>query len=276
MFDELARVFSYDFMLRALIVGVLVSVSSSLIGTSLVLKRYSMIGDGLSHVAYGALAVAVAFNAAPMYVAIPVVIAAAFILLRLSSSSKIKGDAAIGLLSSSSLAIGMVVLASNKVNIDVNSYMFGSILSLTGEDVVLTAICTAVVLVLFFVFYHRIFAVTFDESFSKATGIRVGFYNTLIAVLTSVIIVVGMRLMGALLISSLMIFPSLTSMRVFGSFRAVTISSVIVSVVCFVTGLILTYYVSLPTGATIVVINLIVFLLFTCAGIIRNGIKREE
>ena len=119
-------------------------------------------------------------------------------------------------------------------------------------------------------FYHRIFAVTFDESFSKATGIRVGFYNTLIAVLTSVIIVVGMRLMGALLISSLMIFPSLTSMRVFGSFRAVTISSVIVSVVCFVTGLILTYYVSLPTGATIVVINLIVFLLFTCAGIIRK------
>lgn len=276
MLDEIVKMFSYDFMLRALIVGVLVSVSSALIGTSLVLKRYSMIGDGLSHVAYGALAIAVACNAAPMYVAIPVVIVAAFILLRLSSNSKIKGDAAIGLLSSSALAIGMVVLAVNKVNIDVNSYMFGSILSLTGDDVVLTAICTALVLVLFLVFYHRIFAVTFDESFSKATGIKVGFYNTLIAVLTSVIIVVGMRLMGALLISSLMIFPSLTSMRVFGSFRAVTISSVIISVVCFVTGLILTYCVSLPTGATIVVINLFVFAVFAAIGAVRAGIGKKE
>lgn len=276
MLDEIIRMFSYDFMLRAFVVGVLVSISSSLIGTSLVLKRYSMIGDGLSHVAYGALAIAVACNAAPMYFAIPVVIISAFILLRLSSNSKIKGDAAIGLLSSSALAVGMVVLAVNKVNIDVNSYMFGSILSLTGDDVVLTAICTALVLILFLVFYHRIFAVTFDETFSKATGIRVGFYNTLIAVLTSVIIVVGMRLMGALLISSLMIFPSLTSMRVFGSFRAVTISSVIISVVCFVTGLVLTYCVSLPTGATIVVINLFVFAVFAAIGAIRACVGRKE
>lgn len=276
MLDELLKMFSYDFILRALIVGVLVSVSSSLIGTSLVLKRYSMIGDGLSHVAYGALAIGLACNATPMYVAIPVVIAAAFILLRLSSNSKIKGDAAIGLLSSSALAIGMVVLAANNVNIDVDSYMFGSILSLTNDDVILTAICTALVLVLFLVFYHRIFAVTFDESFSKATGIKVGFYNTLIAVLTSVIIVVGMRLMGALLISSLMIFPSLTSMRVFGSYRAVTISSVIISVVCFVAGLVITFCFPLPTGATIVVINLFVFTVFSAIGAIRSGTGKKE
>ncbi len=273
MINELIHIFSYSFMSRALIVGVLVALCAALLGTSLVLKRYSMIGDGLSHVGYGAFAIAAAANLTPLYVAIPTVIIAAFLLLRLSKSSKINGDSAIAILSSSALAIGMIVLSVTKVSIDVNSYMFGSILALTDNDVILSVICTAIVCVMYLVFYHRIFAVTFDESFSSATGIRTGVYNTLIAVLTAIIIVVGMRLMGALLISSLMIFPSLTSMRFCRSFRGVTICSVIVSVLCFTAGLIASYYIDIPTGAGIVVLNLICFLIAAAFGRIT---KRNE
>lgn len=271
--SELIHIFSYSFMLRALIVGVLVALCAALLGTSLVLKRYSMIGDGLSHVGYGAFAIAAAANLTPLYVAIPTVIIAAFFLLRLSRSSKINGDSAIAILSSSALAIGMIVLSVTKVSIDVNSYMFGSILALTDNDVIISAICSVIVCVMYLVFYHRIFAVTFDENFSSATGIRSGIYNTLIAVLTAIIIVVGMRLMGALLISSLMIFPSLTSMRLCKSFRGVTICSVAVSVFCFTAGLILSYYIDIPTGAGIVVLNLICFLISAFIGKIT---KRNE
>lgn len=271
--SELINVFSYSFMLRALIVGVLVALCAALLGTSLVLKRYSMIGDGLSHVGYGAFAIAAAANLTPLYVAIPTVIVAAFFLLRLSRNSKINGDSAIAILSSSALAIGMIVLSVTKVSIDVNSYMFGSILALTDNDVIISAVCSVIVCVMYLAFYHRIFAVTFDESFSSATGIRSGVYNTLIAVLTAIIIVVGMRLMGALLISSLMIFPSLTSMRVCKSFKGVTICSVIVSVLCFTAGLMLSYYIDIPTGAGIVVLNLICFLLSVAIGKIT---KRNE
>lgn len=273
MINEIINIFSYSFMSRALIVGVLVALCAALLGTSLVLKRYSMIGDGLSHVGYGAFAIAAAANLTPLYVAIPTVIIAAFLLLRLSKSSKINGDSAIAILSSSALAIGMIVLSVTKVSIDVNSYMFGSILALTDNDVILSVICTAIVCVMYLVFYHRIFAVTFDESFSSATGIRTGVYNTLIAVLTAIIIVVGMRLMGALLISSLMIFPSLTSMRFCRSFRGVTICSVIVSVLCFTAGLIASYYIDIPTGAGIVVLNLVCFLI---AAVVGKITKRNE
>jgi len=273
MINELFHIFSYSFMLRALVVGVLVALCAALLGTSLVLKRYSMIGDGLSHVGYGAFAIAAAANLTPLYVAIPTVIIAAFFLLRLTKNSKINGDSAIAILSSSALAIGMIVLSVTNVSIDVNSYMFGSILALTDNDVILSVICSAIVCVMYLVFYHRIFAVTFDESFSSATGIRSGIYNTLIAVLTAIIIVVGMRLMGALLISSLMIFPSLTSMRFCKSFRGVTICSVIVSVLCFTAGLIASYYIDIPTGAGIVVLNLICFLIAAAVGKIT---KRNE
>lgn len=260
MINEIIHIFSYSFMLRALIVGVLVALCAALLGTSLVLKRYSMIGDGLSHVGYGAFAIAAAANITPLYVAIPTVIIAAFFLLRLTRSSKINGDSAIAILSSSALAIGMIVLSVTNVSIDVNSYMFGSILALTDNDVILSVICSVIVCIMYLFFYHRIFVVTFDESFSSATGIRSGMYNTLIAVLTAIIIVVGMRLMGALLISSLMIFPSLTSMRICKSYKGVAICSVIVSVLCFTLGLILSYYIDIPTGAGIVVLNLICFL----------------
>ncbi len=270
MADELIAVFSYPFMQRALVVGILVSLCAALLGTSLVLKRYSMIGDGLSHVGYGAFAIAAAAGIAPLGFAIPVVIASAFLLLYITRKGKMGGDSAIAILSSSALAIGMIVLALNRVSIDINSYMFGSILALSEEDVVLSVICSVIVCVTFILLYHRIFAVTFDESFASATGIRTGVYNSFISVLTAVVIVVGMRLMGALLISSLMIFPSLSSMRVCKGFKSVTICSAVISVVCFTSGLIGSYFIDVPTGAGIVVVNLAVFLIFALVGKVKE------
>ena len=200
---------SYPFLVRALVVGVLVSLCASLLGVSLVLKRYSMIGDGLSHVGFGALAIATALNLAPLAVAVPVVVVAAFLLLRLSQNGKLKGDAAIALLSSSALAIGvMTVSMTSGMNTDVNNYMFGSILSLSSADLRLSLILSAAVLALFVLCYPRIFAVTFDETFSRATGVHTQAYNMLLAVLTAVTIVLGMRMMGAMLLSSLIIFPA--------------------------------------------------------------------
>ena len=225
------EIFQYGFLLRALVVGLLVSLCAALLGVSLVLKRFSMIGDGLSHVGFGALAIASALNLAPLQVSIPVVIVAAFILLRISSDGKIKGDAAIALLSSSALAIGAIVISQTNSATDMNSYMFGSIMAISNDDLALSIICSVTVIVMFVFFYNKIFAVTFDENFSKATGVKSGVYNTIIALLTALTIVVGMRIMGALLISSLIIFPALTSMRIFRSFRSVTICSAIVSCV---------------------------------------------
>lgn len=270
MIDEIVTMFSYTFMQKAIFVGAIIALCASLLGVILVLKRYSMIGDGLSHVGFGALSVAVALNAAPLLVALPVVVAAAFFLLRLSSNGKLKGDSAVALVSSSSIAIGVIVnAASNGSNMDLNSYMFGSVLAMSGSDVYISVILAVVVLSIFVVFYHRIFAVTFDENFAKATGIKTGFYNTLLAVLTAVTIVVGMRIMGTMLISSLIIFPALTSMQVFKNFKAVILSSGIISVICFVTGVITSYMYSYPTGACIVVTNLVAFLVFMAAGKIK-------
>ena len=268
--DILAEMLSFNFIVRALIVGISVSLCASLLGASLVLKRYSMIGDGLSHVGYGALAIAAALNLAPLQIAIPVVIIAAFFLLRLNRSSKLKGDALIALISCSALSIGMIVISVFEVNVDVNSYMFGSILALQAEDVTLSLISSAAVIILYFLFYNKIFAVTFDESFSKATGIKTDLYNAVIALLTAVVIVVGMRLMGALLISGLVIFPSLSAMRICKSYRGVTVLSVVISIVCFIAGLTITFYFPVPTGACIVVTNLAAFLICTTAGKIRS------
>ena len=198
MFRLFAEMLSYPFMQRALIVGILVSLCAALLGVSLVLKRYSMIGDGLSHVGFGALAIATALGWAPLAVTIPIVILAAFLLLRMSESSKIKGDAAIALISSSALAIGVITVSwSSGMNTDVNNYMFGSILAMSREDVVLSVVLSVLVLILFLVFYTRIFAVTFDETFAKATGVKAELYNMLLAFLTAVTIVLGMRMMGA-------------------------------------------------------------------------------
>ena len=261
---------SYPFLVRALVVGVLVSLCASLLGVSLVLKRYSMIGDGLSHVGFGALAIATALNLAPLAVAVPVVVVAAFLLLRLSQNGKLKGDAAIALLSSSALAIGvMTVSMTSGMNTDVNNYMFGSILSLSSADLRLSLILSAAVLALFVLCYPRIFAVTFDETFSRATGVHTQAYNMLLAVLTAVTIVLGMRMMGAMLLSSLIIFPALSAMRVFKSFRGVVIASGILSLICFFGGMVLSYTYSTPAGASVVVVDLAAFLLFS---LIQRGI----
>lgn len=257
---------SYPFIIKALIVGVMVSLCSSLLGVSLVLKRYSMIGDGLSHVGFGALSVAAAANLSPLYVSIPIVLIAAVLLLRISENSKIKGDAAIAMISSSALAIGIIINSISRVNIDLNNYMFGSILAVRDSDVLLSVILSIIVIAMFVILYNRIFLVTFDPSFASATGINVKRYNLLIAVLTAFVVVLGMRLMGTLLISSLIIFPTLSSMRLFGVFKYVTICSAVMSVVCFLVGMIASFYLSIPTGAAIVVVNLIVFGLFSLIG----------
>lgn len=270
MIETLHIMFSYSFILRALIVGILVSLCASLLGVSLVLKRYSMIGDGLSHVGFGAIAVATAFNWAPMEFTIPVVIIAAFLLLRLSENSTIKGDSAIAIISTGALAFGILVASmTTGMNTDINSYLFGSILAMTLNDVLLSVALSAVVIVLFVLFYNKIFAVTFDETFSNATGIRANVYNMLIAILTAITIVLGMRMMGALLISSLIIFPALTSMRVCKHFKTVVIVSAVISIICFLLGLIISYFFSTPTGATVVVINIGIFILFSILGKFR-------
>lgn len=265
--SEFLNMFSYHFMQRALIVGVLVSLCAALLGVSLVLKRYSMIGDGLSHVGFGALAIASAFNLAPLAVAVPTVVVAAVLLLRLSRSSKVNGDAAIAMISSSALAIGVIsVSLTSGMNTEVSSYMFGSVLSLSRSDAVLSVILSIAVLALFVLFYPRIFAVTFDETFSRATGTKTEAYNMLLAVLTAVTVVLGMRMMGALLISSLIIFPALSAMRVCKSFRAVVITAALISVLCFVVGVTVSYFLETPTGASIVVTDLLAFGLCSLLG----------
>jgi len=261
---------AYPFFTRALAAGALISLCASLLGVSLTLKRYSMIGDGLSHVGFGALALASVMHAAPLAVCIPVVVAAAFLLLRISENGGIKGDAAIALISTGALAVGVMIISVAGVNVDVGSYMFGSILSISKDDLLLCAVVSAVVLVTYILLYSRIFAVTFDESFAKASGIRVGAYNTLLALLTAITIVLGMRLMGALLISALVIFPALTSMRLFKSFRGVVISSAIISVICFAVGMMITLFYSTPAGASVVVVNIAAFAVFYVVGLFRR------
>ena len=257
-------------LLPALIAGAAVSLCSSLLGVSLVLKRCSMIGDGLSHVGYGTLCVAVAMGWAPMQVAVPVVIAAAYILLRLSENSRLGGDTAIALFSTSALAIG--ILASSKANLttDVSHYMFGSILAMTHGDVIFSVILSVCVVLVYLLFYDKIFAVTFDENFARATGINVRFYNLLIAVLTAVTVVLGMMMMGALLISSLMIFPAVTAMRLCRRFRAVVITAVIVSVICFLCGLFLSLLLDTAVGASVVFMDLAAFLIASVIAKLRK------
>ena len=274
MINLLQELLSYSFIFRALIVGMLVALCSALLGVSLVLKRYSMIGDGLSHVGFGALSVAIAMNMAPLQVSIPVAVAAAFLLLRISENSKIKGDAAIALISSSSIAIGVIVTSlTTGMNTDVYNFLFGSILAMSRGDVFLSVGLSVIVLLLFVFFYHRIFAVTFDENFARATGTKAGIYNMLIALLTAVTIVVGMRIMGSLLISSLIIFPALSAMRIFQSFRSVMIISAIISIVCFFFGIVASYAFDTPAGASIVVVNLLTFIICCIIGFIPKQEK---
>ena len=268
---DFIQMFSYPFMQRALIAGVLVSLCAALLGVSLVLKRYSMIGDGLSHVSFGALAIAVALDFTPLYFSIPVVILAAFFLLRMANHPRWNSDAAIAVMSASALAIGIIVISrTTGMTTDVDNYMFGSVLAMTREVVALSVALCAAVLTLFVLFYHKLFAVTFDESFSRATGLNVDWYNTLLAILTALTIVLGMRMMGAMLISSLVIFPALTAMRLFKSFRGVVICSAVTSVSCCCAGLTASFVLSTPVGASVVVANLALFLISCVTAAVRH------
>lgn len=267
----ISEMISYEFIQRAFIGGVLVSLCAALLGVSLVLKRYSMIGDGLSHVSFGALSVAIAFGFAPIQFSIPVVIVAAFLLLRLAENGKMKSDAAIAMVSASALAIGVIVTSmTTGLSTDVCSYMFGSILAMSKDDVIMSVALSAVVLVMFGFCYHRIFAVTFDESFSKATGVKVNMYNSLISIFTAVTVVLGIKMMGAMLISSLIIFPALTAMRVFKSFLSVTICSALLAVINFTMGLVASYALSIPAGASIVMANLTMFIVFSIVSAVEK------
>lgn len=272
MIETLTSYFSHTFVKYALIAGVLIALCAALLGVSLVLKRYSMIGDGLSHVAFGAIAVATVCGAAPMTVALPITIVAAIILLGVNSNKKIKGDAAIAMISVGALALGYLLLnifsASSNVSGDVCTTLFGStsILTLSKTDVVLCLALTAVVILVFVIFYHKIFAVTFDENFASATGTNTKAINTLIAIVTAVVIVLAMNLVGALLISALIIFPALSAMRIFKSFFSVIISSAVISVLCAVTGILIAILYGTPVGSTIVAADIAAFILCTLIG----------
>lgn len=256
-----------DFFKFPLLVGILLCLSASVVGVVLVLKRYSMIGDGLSHVSFGVVAVAMAVNVTPklsIFVAIPIVVIVAYFLLLIGNNTKMKGDSAIALISSSALAIAYLVLNVTGTSIDIDNYLFGSILFATKKDFFLILPIAVIVIVFFVLFYNRIFAVTFDEAFAKATGTNTKLYNAIFAILTAIIIVLGMRIMGTLLISSLIIFPALTSMQVFKKFKLVIISSAIISVVNFLVSFFA--FTNFPSGASVVIVNLVTFIVFACLG----------
>ncbi len=275
--DTLAFYFAYPFVRYALIVGVLIALCSSLLGVTLVLKRFSFIGDGLSHVAFGAIAIAAVLNLSnQMILVFPITIVCAILLLRTGQNTKIKGDAAIAMISVGALAIGYLIMnlfsASSNVSGDVCSTLFGStsILTLTQGEVWLCAILSLVVIAIFTLFYNKIFAVTFDENFALSTGTNANAYNLLIAIIIAIIIVLAMNLVGSLLISALVIFPALSAMRVFQNFRAVTICSAVLSVICAFLGILVSILASTPVGSTIVAVNIIAFALFCAVGKLKN------
>ena len=279
---KLAVSFNFPIVRYALIVGVLISLCSSLVGVTLVLKRFSYIGDGLSHVAFGAMAIAAVANISnDIYVVLPVTVISAILLLRTGQNTKIKGDALIAMISVGALAIGYLLInvfsKSANVSGDVCSTLFGatSILTLTKSDVVLCAALSSAVIVLFVLFFNKIFTVTFDESFACATGVKVKLYNLIIAVIIAVIISLAMNLVGSLLISAFVIFPALSAMRVFKSFRSVTVASAAISVVCAALGMLASIVASTPVGSSIVAADIIAFLGFFAAGMIKERIKAK-
>ena len=281
MIDKLVFYFQYPFVRYALIVGVLIALCSSLLGVTLVLKSFSYIGDGLSHVAFGAIAIATVLNLSDeMLLVLPVTVVGAVLLLRTGQNAKIKGDSAIAMISVGALALGYLVMnifsTSANVSGDVCSTLFGStsILTLTKGEVILCLVLSIAVLAIFILFYNKVFAVTFDENFSKATGVRANAYNLLIAVVIAVIIVLAMNLVGSLLISALVIFPALSAMRIFKNFKSVTIFSAIFSVVCAFFGILISILAGTPVGSTIVATDVVAFLICCLAGTVRGGISK--
>jgi len=276
--DKLVLYFTqYEFVRYAMVAGVLIALCSSLLGVTLVLKRFSFIGDGLSHVAFGAIAIAAAMNLTNNFLLVlPVTIVSAILLLRTGQNTKIKGDAAVAMISVGALAIGYLIMnkfsKSANVSGDVCATLFGStsILTLTMTEVWLCVILSVLVIAVFLLFYHKIFAVTFDEDFTKATGTRAGAYHLILAVVIAVVIVLAMNLVGSLLISALVIFPALSAMRVFKSFKGVIFCSVIVSVVCAALGILISIVAGTPVGSTIVAVDIAGFALFSLIGLIKR------
>ncbi len=278
MFEKLALYLQYPFVRYALIVGVLIALCSSLLGVTLVLKRFSFIGDGLSHVAFGAMAIAAVLNSAnDMLLVLPVTVVSAVLLLRAGKHAKIKGDAAIAMISVGALAFGYLIMnvfsTSSNLSGDVCSTLFGStsILTLDRNEVLLCAALSVLVVVIFVLFYNKIFAVTFDEDFSTATGTKANIYNLLIAIVIAVIIVLAMNLVGSLLISALVIFPALSAMRLFKSFKSVTICSAALSVICAFSGIVVSILAGTPVGSTIVAVDVAAFAVCYTAGRITGG-----
>lgn len=280
LFEQFMTYFSFSFVRYALIVGVLISLCSSLLGVTLVLKRFSFIGDGLSHVAFGALSIATVLKINnTMFLVLPLTILCAIIILAAGNKTKIKGDAAIAMISVSALAFGYLLVnlfsASANLSGDVCSTLFGStsILTLTKAEVYLCAALSVIVVTVFVIFYNKIFAVTFDEDFAAASGTNAAAYNLLLAVIIAVIIVLAMNLVGSLLISALIIFPALSAMRLFRSFFSVTVCSAVLSVVCSVAGLLVSIVAGTPVGSTIVAADLAAFILFCAAGAVRKRLQ---
>ena len=280
MIDKFMMYLQFPFVRYALIVGVLIALCSSLLGVTLVLKRFSFIGDGLSHVAFGAMSIAAVLEMTNnMLIVLPTTILCAILLLRSGKNAKIKGDAAVAMISVGALAFGYLLMnifsTSSNLTGDVCSTLFGStsILTLTQTEVWICAVLSVVVVVIFILFYNKIFAVTFDEDFAKATGIQADLYNLLIAVVIAVIIVLAMNLVGSLLISALVIFPALSAMRIFRSFRSVTVCSAILSVFCALSGLVVSILAGTPVGSTIVAADVLMFIICWLIGAVKGGVR---
>jgi len=260
--EQFINLLNYTFIQRALICGVAISLCAALIGVTLVLKNYSMIGHGLGEVGFASLTLAVALGLPPLAVSLPIVMVAAIIIMIISQKKGESGDIPIALVSTGALALGIIITSlSTGFNIDVSNYMFGSILSMKRSDVIISVILSMVVFAIYMIFYNRLFMITYDEKFAKARGINVTFYQFLISFLTALIVVLGMRMMGTLLISSLIVFPAIIAKGLTGSFKELIIISGIISIICFILGILLSFFINLPTGASIVLVYIVLLII---------------
>lgn len=261
-----------DFILRGIVVGSLIAISSSFLGIFLVLKKHSMIGDGLAHVSFATVAIALLLNKSPLIISIPLVILSSFLILKLDEKADIHGDAAIGLISSLAIAVGVLISSVSKgFNVDLFSYLFGSILVISKMDLILSIILSIIVILIICIFYNSLFAITYDEEFANVLGINSKFINYLISTLTSITVVLGIRIVGTMLISSMIIFPTVTALQVSNSFNSTILISFIVSIISVIMGTFISYIFNLPTGATIVIINGMFFLLFFLIRKLKNN-----
>jgi len=260
-------------MIRAMVVGLLVSLCAALLGVNLVLKRYAMIGTGLSHVGFAVMAIAGVIDVAPLTLSMPIVVATAFLLLRLNDSSKINGDSAVAMISTGGIAVGVIVVGmTTGITLHICNVMFGSIFAMTAADMYFSVFLSIAVIGMFVLFYKQLFAVTYDENFAKATGVRVEVYKSLLAILTAVTVVLGMRMMGALLIANLSLFPALSAMRLCRRFLSVVIVAAIIGVVCFFVGMMFSIGLDIPPGASVVGVNLVVFIILSGVSFVKRGV----